>query len=127
MGINFSPFEIGRRALHASQLGLTVTGQNIANVNTPGYSRQSVLLSASPTDGANLRLVGTGVSIDGVRQFRDSFIDSRVQTETAISGRLSAQQNALSPVDAAFNETDGGGISSAMNSFFGAFQALEAN
>lgn len=127
MGVNFSPFEIGRRALHAAQMGLTVTGQNIANVNTPGYSRQSVLLAASPSDGANLRLVGTGVSIAGVRQFRDSFIDSRVQTETAISGRLTAQRYALSPVDAAFNETDGGGISSAMNSFFGAFQALETN
>jgi len=127
MGVNFSPFEIGRRALHAAQLGLTVTGQNIANVNTPGYSRQSVLLSASPTDGANLRLIGTGVTIDGVRQFRDYFVDSRLRTETAISGRLLAQRDALSPVDAAFNETSGNGISSAMSGFFSAFQALETN
>ena len=127
MGINFSPFEIGRRALHASQLGMTVTGQNIANVNTPGYSRQSVMLSPSAVDGTNMRLVGTGVSIVGVRQFRDRFVDSRLQTETGISGRLTAQRDALSPVDEAFNEANDTGISSAMNSFFGSFQALETN
>lgn len=127
MGVNFSPFEIGRRALQASQLGLTVAGNNIANVNTPGYTRQSVQLSPSPTDGSNLRLTGTGVTIDGVRSFRDRFIESRLQTETGISGRLMARRDALLPVDAAFNETETSGISSAMNGFFGAFRDLETN
>jgi flagellar hook-associated protein 1 len=127
MGVNFSPFEIGRRALQASQLGINVTGQNIANVNTPGYSRQSVQLSPSPPDGTNLRMSGTGVTIDGVRSYRDRFIDARLQTETAIAGRLTARRDALSPVDAAFNETANSGVSSAMNSFFGAFRDLEAN
>ena len=91
MGVNFSPMEVGRRALQAAQLGITVTGQNIANVNTPGYSRQSVMLSATAADGANLGLVGSGVTIQGVQQFRDRFVDTRLQTETAISGRLTAQ------------------------------------
>lgn len=127
MGVNFSPFEIGRRALRASQLGLAVAGQNIANVNTPGYSRQSVLLSASPGAGTRAGLMGAGVTIDGVRQFRDRFVQSRVQTETAISGRFTAQRDALAPVDAVFNESDGPGISSAMSAFFGSFTALEAN
>jgi flagellar hook-associated protein 1 FlgK len=127
MGVNFSPFEIGRRALHAAQFGLTVAGQNIANVNTPGYTRQSVLLSPSVGDGASRSLIGTGVTIDGVRQFRDTFVDSRLRTETSISGRLTAQRDALAPVDSVFNESDGLGISSAMSSFFGAFQGLETN
>ena len=128
MGVNFSAFEIGRRALQASQLGINVAGQNIANVNTPGYTRQSVQLSATPGDGTTPRVSGTGVTIDGVRSFRDRFIESRLQTETAISGRLTARRDALAPVDAAFSETEGGGgISSAMSSFFGAFRDLEAN
>jgi flagellar hook-associated protein 1 FlgK len=127
MGVNFSPFEIGRRALHAAQFGITVTGQNIANVNTPGYSRQSVMLAATAADGANLKLVGSGVTIQGVQQFRDRFVDSRLQTETAISGRLTAQRDALSPVDEAFNESNGNGLSAAIDGFFGAFQALESN
>ncbi len=127
MGINFSPFEIGRRALRASQLGLTVSGQNIANVNTPGYTRRALQVSPSPPNGSNLGLVGNGVSIDGVRQLRDQFIESRLRTETAIAGRLTAQRDALSPVDAAFNESDGNGISAAMSKFFSSFGALEAN
>ncbi|MBA3438768.1 MAG: hypothetical protein H0T92_02725 [Pyrinomonadaceae bacterium] len=128
MGVNFSSFEIGRRALRASQLGLAVTGQNIANVNTPGYSRQTVQLSASAPTGANMRLTGTGVTIDGVRSFRERFVESRLQTETAISGRLTAQRDALAPVEAAFNEANGaGGINASLNSFFNSFGDLEAN
>lgn len=127
MGVNFSAFEIGQRALRANQFGLTVTGQNIANVNTPGYARQRVLLSATPSDGTNLRLTGTGVTIDGVRALRDQFIESRLQTETAISGRLEARRDALTPVDTVFNDSNvGGGIQSAMAEFFGAFRNLEA-
>src|SRR6185436_4089257 len=128
MGVNFSPFEIGRRALHAAQLGLTVTGQNIANVNTPGYTRQAVQLSADPSLGVGRALIGTGVTIDGVRSFRDQFIDARLQTETAIAGRLTAQRDALAPVEAAFSETgQGGGLRDALNNFFGAFRDLEAH
>jgi flagellar hook-associated protein 1 FlgK len=127
MGVNFSPLEIGRRALQASQLGLAVTGQNIANVNTPGYSRQKVMLSASPGNDPIFSPVGTGVTIDGVRSFRDQFVESRLQTESAITGRLTAQSDALSPVDGVFNDTNGAGISAAMNAFFGSFTALEAN
>jgi flagellar hook-associated protein 1 FlgK len=128
MGVNFSSFEIGRRALRASQLGVTIAGQNIANVNTPGYSRQAIQLSATPVDGSNIRLTGVGVTIDGVKAFRDRFVESRLQTETGITGRLTAKRDALAPVDAALNETtSGGGISSAITGFFNSFRDLEAN
>ena len=126
MGVNFSAFEIGRRALHANQIGIAVTGQNIANVNTPGYSRQRVLLSPSPSDGSKVRLAGNGVTVDGVRAARDQFIESRLQTETGITGRLEAKRDALSPLDAVFNDsTTNGGIQSALVGFFGAFRDLE--
>ena len=128
MGVNFSPFEIGRRALRASQLGLTVTGQNIANVNTPGYTRQAVQLAASPAEGVGRATIGAGVTIEGVRAFRDQFIDSRLQTETAITGRLTAQRDTLSPVETALSSNGSGNdIRVAMTNFFGAFRDLEAN
>ena len=53
MSINFSAFEIGRRALNANQVGINVTGQNISNVNTPGYTRQSVQLAESTPTQVN--------------------------------------------------------------------------
>jgi flagellar hook-associated protein 1 FlgK len=128
MGVYFSPLEIGRRALRASQLGITVTSHNIANVNTPGYTRQTVSLSPTPTDGANLRLSGTGVTIEGVLSARDQFLEARLQTETTTSGRLTAERDALHPVQEIFNDTGReGGIQSALNNFFGAFRDLEAS
>jgi|GEM_PF-1350350 len=126
MGINFSPFEIGQRALRASQLGLTVTGQNIANVNTPGYSRREVALAAIPITGSNLKLTGTDITIEDVRTSRDQFIQTRLQAETGIAGRLTAQSQALAPLDAVYSDT-AGGINTAVTGFLGAFRDLEAN
>lgn len=133
MGVNFSVFEIGRRALRAAQTGVNVTSHNIANVNTPGYSRQTVQLSASPPDtgygwlqGTGIN-IGTGVNVDGIKGHRDQFIATRLQTETSINGRLTAERETLIPVEAALNETDRGGIGTALKNFFGAFRDLEAN
>lgn len=126
MGVNFSAFEIGRRALRASQLGISVAGQNIANVNTPGYTRQTVQLSAAQADGVSAKTaIGVGVNVDGVRSYRERFLDSRLQTETAISGRLTAQRDALAPVETALDDSGPNGISSAMQGFFNSFSDLE--
>lgn len=128
MGVNFSLFEIGRRALRASQLGVTVTGQNIANVNTPGYTRQELKLVDSYIEGAGFRSVGNGVTIQDVKANRDQFIEARLQTENAINGRLTARRDALSQVDAVFNDTNSdGGLNTSIKDFFGAFRQLEAS
>jgi flagellar hook-associated protein 1 FlgK len=127
MSINFSAFEIGRRALNANQLGIQVTGQNIANVNTPGYSRRRVELVESAYQGIHGYPIGTGVTIAGVQSFRDIFIQGRIQTETGIAGRLTAERDALAPVETALQGSESGGLQSSINAFFGAFRDLEAN
>ena len=127
MSINFSAFEIGRRALNANQLGIEVTGQNIANVNTPGYTRRRVELVESAYQGIHGFTLGTGVSIAGVHSFRDIFIQSRIQAETGIAGRLTAERDALAPVETALQGSESGGLQSSINAFFGSFRDLEAN
>lgn len=127
MSLNFSSFEIGRRALLANQLGINIAGQNISNVNTPGYSRQRVLLGESAPMNFNGYSVGTGVTIQGVQAFRNRFIEARIQTETGIAGRLNAQLDSLSQVETALQGTSGGGLQNALNGFFGAFRDLDAN
>ncbi len=127
MSINFSAFEIGRRALNASQLGIEVTGQNIANVNTPGYSRRRVELVESAYQSIHGFPIGTGVSVAGIHSFRDLFIQGRIQTETGIAGRLTAERDALAPVETALAGSENGGLKNAINAFFGAFRDLEAN
>lgn len=127
MSINFSAFEIGRRALNASQTGINIAGQNIANVNTPGYSRRRVQLVESAPINLSGYTIGTGVSVQGIQSFRDNFIQSRIQTETGIAGRLTARRDALSPVETALQGSENGGLQNAIAGFFGAFRDLEAN
>lgn len=127
MSINFSSFEIGRRALNANQYGINVTGQNIANVNTPGYSRQRVQLAESrPTDFSR-NAIGAGVTIEGVQSFRDRFIESRLQSETGVAGRFTAQRDALAAVETTLAGTETSGLQASMQQFFGAFRDLEGN
>lgn len=127
MSINFSAFEIGRRALNASQTGINVAGQNIANVNTPGYSRRRVQLTESAPLNIGGYSVGSGVTVAGIQSFRDNFIQSRIQAETGIAGRLTARRDALSPVETALGGSENGGLQNAISGFFGAFRDLEAN
>lgn len=127
MSVNFSPFEIGRRALNAQQLGINITGQNIANVNTRGYSRQGLQLSETAPANFSRYSLGTGVTIEGVQSFRDRFIESRIQSELGIAGRLNAQRDSLAPVEVALQGSENGGLQNALEGFFGAFRDLEAN
>lgn len=127
MSINFSHFEIGRRALNASQMGINITGQNIANVNTPGYSRRRVQIAELAESTPQGFTMGTGVRVIGIQSFRDNFIQSRIQAETGIAGRLTARRDSLAPVEAALQGTAGGGLQNAFNAFFGAYRDLDAN
>ncbi len=125
--VNFSPMEIGRRALAANQAGIDVTGNNIANINTPGYTRRRVQLAESARMNVTGYTIGSGVTITGIQSFRDNFIQSRIQTETGIAGRLNAERESLSPVEVALQGSDNGGLQNALNSFFGSFRDLDAN
>lgn len=127
MSINFSAFEIGRRALNAHQVGINTTGQNIANVNTPGYTRRSVHLAESAPNELGGYAVGTGVTVAGVQAFRDRFIESRIQTETGIAGRLNAQRDAFSQIENALQGGETNNVQTTLSGFFGAFRDLESN
>ena len=127
MSINFSAFEIGRRALNANQLGMSIAGQNIANVNTPGYSRRRLQLSESSPLNIGGYTVGSGVTVAGIQSFRDNFIQARIQTETGIAGRLTARRDSLAPVEATLQGSENGGLQNAIAGFFGAFRDLEAS
>ena len=127
MGINFSALEIGRRALNANQFGIDITGQNIANVNTPGYTRRTLHLAEAPPSGLGRLTFGAGVTIQGVQAFRDNFVESRIQREIGVAGYLVARRDALSPVQAALQGAEGAGLQNALSDFFGSFRELEAN
>ncbi len=83
-------FDIGKKALRAQLAGLNVTGNNIANVNTPGYSRQEVNLATDAPLVSPEGVFGTGVKVEGVRRIRDTLIDRQLRNELHTKGRNTA-------------------------------------
>jgi flagellar hook-associated protein 1 len=109
------------RALEAQRYGLDVAGQNIANVNTPGYSRRSIELAAIAPDGAGS--AGRGVNVVGVRAQRDRLLEVRLQQEIPAQRRQAAMSDALSIVEAAVGDA-GSSIDKDLENFFDAFSRL---
>ncbi|MGX5657932.1 flagellar hook-associated protein FlgK, partial [Geodermatophilus nigrescens] len=113
----FSGLNTASTALWAAQRGLDVTGQNIANVNTAGYSRQRVDQvamggTAVPAVHSVSTAVDGGVNADQVRRVRDALLEARGHLETSKTAQLAAESAALSGVEDAFREPGDSGIQS---------------
>lgn len=123
----FGIFNIGKLALFANQRALSVTSQNIANINTPGYSRQDpILQSTAPLDGTPGQ-IGTGVQITDIRRVFNQFIQDQLTSQQSSLGRLDVEQGTLSRVEAVFNDGQGTGINQSLSEFFSAFHDLANN
>ncbi|MCC6397010.1 MAG: flagellar hook-associated protein FlgK [Bacteroidetes bacterium] len=119
--------ETARRALLAQQYGLSVTGHNIANVSTPGYSRQRAeFVTTSPSQTA-AGLLGTGVMVESVSRLRNRFIDQQIRSSNDSLSLASAEYQILSQIEATFNEPSDSGMSGVLNSFFQSWHDLSTN
>lgn len=115
---------IGRSGLNASKKSLEVTGHNLANVNTEGYSRQQVLQSTSTPILNQGYTQGTGVSVNGVRRYNDEFVDKRLNTAISSNHFYQARADQLGQVESIFNEMDSEGLNQLLNKFFNSFREL---
>jgi flagellar hook-associated protein 1 FlgK len=107
-------------ALSAAQRAMEVAGQNVANVNTDGYSRQRVDLqsvggSTTPAFWAVSNQVGSGVDSDSVIRIRDAFLEARAQTQHADVSNLTAQDATYTQVQQAFREPGDNGLQSMLS------------
>jgi flagellar hook-associated protein 1 len=112
------------RALDAQRFGLDVAGQNIANVNTPGYSRRNALLAAVP--GVDRWSAGNGVEIQGLRASRDMRLEQRLQQERPAEQREAAVAEVLGIVETAIGKP-GESIDKSMNALFDSFGRLASD
>ena len=115
--------------LSASQRGLQVTGHNISNINTKGYTRQQLLQHDSPyitigKNGEYSMQVGSGVSQSEIRQIRDSLADKRLRTESSVLNYYQTLTNAMSEIEAVFDEPHGDTITGALSEFWSQAQKL---
>src|SRR5882724_829325 len=119
-----SALQTSLTALQASTVGMATTNHNISNVNTPGYSRQTVNLSTYPPLLTGSGFVGSGVKVDSITAFRDRFIQSRLNQETSSQGKYSTLSDGLQRVEGLFNEAGGDGLSASIDTFFNSFSDL---
>lgn len=107
----FAGFSVARGALNASQKALDVTGQNISNVYTTGYTRQRLDQVSLSSGYGNFSYsnynaqVGNGVLITGISQIRDPYLDIQYRNQMANVGASDAKNSILEQVEGIFDET----------------------
>ncbi len=118
---------IGRNAILAQTAVMNTRGQNIANVNTEGYSRQRAELtpgmSISTADG----IFGTGVILQGIERTRDKLIDQQLIQERGSAGQYEFKSDALKFIEQLFNEPSDFGLNRMLNDFWNSWQDLANN
>lgn len=119
-------FGIAVSGLNAAQAGLVTTGHNIANANTPGYHRQSIVQSAETPQLTGAGFFGQGVNVDNVVRSYSDFLEGQVIRSEARSSYLSAYGAQLSQIDNMLADPTAG-ISSALQEFFNAVNDVAAN
>ncbi len=128
----FSGFQVAKLGLSVSQKLLDVTGQNITNINTDGYTRQRVDLYSIAHSSGSMKYasfpggIGRGVGDLGASQIRDPFLDIRYRNEAAKVGKESIMGDALGDLEYIFGEINKEGLDSQFSNMISQLQALSA-
>lgn len=124
MGGLFSNLFVGMSSLRAQQLAMNVVSNNVANVNTPGYSRQRAVFQPDIAVAIPQGLLGTGVTISKVESLRDRFTERQINQQNQGQGELSTLSETLRQIEGIFSETSGPGVQAAISKFFNSFSDL---
>jgi flagellar hook-associated protein 1 len=125
-GISFV-LNLARGALSAQQQAIAVTSHNIANVSTPGYTRQRANFQNLTSDTTSQIKLGYGVLVDSVSQYYDRFITQNLQQKESVLGETEAKKSTLSYIESLFNDQAGNGLSQVLSEFWNGWQDLANN
>ncbi len=120
-------FSIARSALLTHQTALQTVSQNIANAETPGYSRQEVVRVANTPVRMSYGSVGTGVSIATIIRKRDILLDESFRSASTLASGTEMRRDLLQQVEGIFGEPSDEGMSNALDQFWGAWSDLSAS
>ncbi|WP_319583891.1 flagellar hook-associated protein FlgK [uncultured Pseudodesulfovibrio sp.] len=119
-----SILDMGRWALFASQVQLQVTGENISNVNTEGYSRRSVNLEEGPYIDYSPGQLGTGVKATEVVRHFDEMVEAMYLQQSSLSNMWGNLFEQLQGVEDLLNESSGSGVSDALSQYFNSWNEV---
>ena len=114
----FSSIRMANNALQAQQIGLQVVGQNISNVNTPGYVREEVVLETAPAQKVGHLVLGLGVKVSAVVQKIDQFLESRLRNAGSDASRSDVRRQTYLNIENLIGELGDSDLSSSLNNFF---------
>lgn len=115
-----------QESLQSYQLAIDVTGGNIANVNTPGYSRQRAVFTAKGAVDVGAASAQIGVNVTSVERIYDSYLDSQVVKQSQVLGYNQTKSDFLNRVEGTFAENTGS-VSDLLNKYWNAWSGLATN
>ena len=118
---------VARDALNVNQIGIDITGSNIANVNTDGYSRERIVVSATGGDFVRGQLAQVSVSVDKIERQYDRYLEGQIITQRQHIGYSSTLNDRLSSIENIFNEAQAGSLNDLLNGMWSAWDTLSAN
>ncbi|HEX8593306.1 MAG TPA: flagellar hook-associated protein FlgK [Pseudomonas sp.] len=121
-----SLISIGLSGLTASSAAMSTIGNNTANVDTAGYSRQQVMTTASLQQNLGAGYIGSGTTLSDVRRIYNSYLETQLQTSTALGADATAYSAQATKTDTLLSDT-ATGISPALASFFTNLQGVSTN
>ena len=132
MTSSFGGINTALTALYAQRRALDVAGQNIANANTEGYTRQRVNMQAqagsiTPAMNAKTDGLGTGVAVTGVQRMRDEYAENRARIEHGNSAYLANQTQSYSAIEDTFAEPSATALQSQLQDMWGTWSDVANN
>ena len=124
MGSNI--FSASLSGMNAAQYALATTEHNIANANTPGYTRQELLVNSRAAISTGAGFVGQGVEAAGVRRIYDQFLTTQVRQEQSQASYLGTYLSSMKQIDNMLADANAG-VSPAMQSFFDAMNGISSS
>ncbi len=116
--------ETGARGVAAQRIGLEVTGNNISNVNTPGYTRERANLTETMPLATAKGLVGTGVGVGNIQRVRSEFYDSEILEAKSSNANYAPDATIVKRVEAILNEPTENGLDKYIKNFFDSYNQL---
>lgn len=124
MAVGFASFEIARSGMRVNERSLTVTGHNIANVNTKGYVRQQAIICDGPYQNGPKYQLGLGADIQQIRQIRHQFLDSIYRRESTALGYWKTRDKTFQDIQSILADPMESGLQEVMNQFWDSWQEL---
>ncbi|UCH81547.1 MAG: flagellar hook-associated protein FlgK [Nitrospiraceae bacterium] len=123
----FGILDSAKSAIFASQTALNVVSNNIANINTPGYSRHEVILEVANPVQVRGDFIGRGVQSGGIRRHYDKFLHLQIIGQNQSFGRSFALDQGLQTIEQVFNEARDLGLANYMKDYFNAWHDVSNN